>query len=76
MMPVSRWRVVAVRRNGRTVVLDEYLPRERADAFQKAIRAINAFPDVRVEPDIEEDVPLGVVLAGSERLGSAQYYLA
>jgi len=53
VMSDSRWRVVAVRRNGKVVVLDEYLSLERAEDFQKSLLSINAFPEVRIEPDTE-----------------------
>jgi len=52
-MSGSHWRVVAVRRNGKEIVLDEYLALERAEAFQTSLLSINAFPEVRIEPDTD-----------------------
>jgi hypothetical protein len=52
-MSDSRWRVVAVRRNGKAIVLDEYLSLERAETFRNSLLSINAFPEVRIEPDVE-----------------------
>jgi hypothetical protein len=54
-MSMQRWRVVAIRRNRKHIILDEYLLKERAEAFQAALLSINAFPEVWIEPDTGAD---------------------
>ena len=56
VMSELRWRVVAIRRNGKPIVLDEYLSLERAEAFRKSLLSINVFPEVRIEPDVESRI--------------------
>ena len=48
---ISRWRVIAIRRNGSRIVLDEYLRRVEADQFKNQLELKNLFPSVFIEPD-------------------------
>lgn len=47
----SKWRVIAVRINGRRLVVDEYLRRDAAEKLREELLAKQLFPDVFVEVD-------------------------
>ena len=56
MDPPKRFRVIAIRRNGEPVVLDEFLTKAEAERLRNSLPADAKFIEIRIEPD-EPDAP-------------------
>lgn len=50
-MSSDRWKVVALRRNGGRIILDEYLTFAEAVRLRNALLSLASFPDVLLESE-------------------------
>ena len=47
----KRFRVIAVRRNGQTIALDEFLTLAQAEKLRDSLPADAKFTEIRIEPE-------------------------
>lgn len=66
MESTDSYRVVAVRANGQRVVLDEALQQSRAEEMRKILLQAGSFPEITVEPDVNDGTLKATVDDGTE----------